>query len=213
MKFYKGFKGANSDLQADIAFHKELEPLKAIANEPKPKQKTTISDFCKFCNRFPSRPSAFPFFSLIHPDNRNALKGLGIGIALFTLMPFTAMNIFTSYAVTTLQTLGISIDPYTSSIVLALALILGSLTSTYLADILGRRTLNLISFFGAAAGLAGTAIYHYLNQNGLHLSSVTWIPVGCLFFVVFISAAGITSLVAVCCVEQLPSNVYANILT
>lgn len=71
LKFYKGYKGANSGLQTDIAFHKELEPLKAIANEPKSKQKTTISDFCKLRNRqetiaFLLHLFAFGIFFLIH---------------------------------------------------------------------------------------------------------------------------------------------------
>lgn len=162
------------------------------------------------------------FFSIIHicifslyyaPDNRNALKGLGIGMALFTFYPLTAVSIITSYSVTTLEKVGTSIDPYTASILLAVALIFGSLTSTYLADIMGRRILNLISFVGATAGFAGTASYHYLNQNGLDLSSVAWIPVVCLFFVVFICAAGFTSLVSVCCIEHLPPNVCEHILT
>lgn len=151
-------------------------------------------------------PNCF-FYCSFTPDNRDALKGLGIGMALFTFVPLTAMNIITSYAVTTFQMIGISIDPYTSSTLLAVALIFGSMISTYLADTLGRRILNLISFFGAAAGFAGTATYHYLNQHVYDLSSVAWIPVVCLFFVVFISAAGITSLISICCVEHLQPNV------
>lgn len=122
-------------------------------------------------------------------------------------MPFAAVNIITSYAVNTLQKVGTTIDPFTSSILLAIGLILGSLASTYLADILGRRILNLTSFFGAAAGFTGTAIYHYLNLHGFDLTSFAWLPVMCLFFVIFIASAGITSLISVCCVENVPTNV------
>lgn len=127
--------------------------------------------------------------------------------------PLTAVNIIMTYGVTTLQKLGTSVDAFTSSIVLGVALIFGSLTSTYLADTLGRRKLNLISLFGAAAGLSGTALYHYLNLNGYNLTSFAWIPIVCLCFVLYISTAGIMTLAAVCSVENLPPKVCAFILT
>lgn len=135
------------------------------------------------------------------------MKGLGIGFALMACMSFTAVFAITSYAVTTFQKAGTSIDPYTSSIVLAVALVLGSILSTYLADILGRRTLNLVSLIGAAGGFAGTALYHYLNQNGYDLRAYAWIPVVCLCFEIFIATTGIISLASVCCVENLPPKV------
>lgn len=144
-------------------------------------------------------------------DNGEALKGLGIGIVLLAFMPFTALNILQSYAVITFQRAGTSIDSYTSTIALAVSLICGSLISTYLADILGRRTLNLVSLFGAASGLFGTALYHYLSIHDYDLTSYGWIPVVCLCFVIFISSAGINSLAAVCCVENLPANVSVRI--
>lgn len=145
---------------------------------------------------------------IFHIGNRTALKGIGIGLAVMACVVFTATFAITSYAVTTFQKAGTSIDPHKSSIVLAVALILGSLTSTYLADILGRRTLNLISLLGAAAGFSGTAIYHYFNVFGYDLAAYAWIPVVCLCFEIFINTAGIMSLAGVCCVENLPTKVW-----
>lgn len=186
-----------------------------IANEPTSKGKTKFADFCMAWKwnqlqiaYFLNIPSLIHYFLLLYPaDNGDALKRLGIGIVLLAFMPFTAINILQSYAVNTFQRVGTSIDSYTSTIALAVALICGSLTSTYLADILGRRTLNLVSLFGAASGLFGTALYHYLSLNDYDLTSYAWIPVVCLCFVIFISSAGINSLAAVCCVENLPTNV------
>lgn len=139
--------------------------------------------------------------------NRNALKGIGIAVALASFSQLTAGFTIINYAHTIFQALGTSMDAYLCSIVLAVALIFGSLTSSILADKLGRKILNIISLLGCAAGLFATAIYHYLNQNGYDLSLFTWVPVFSLSFVIFISAAGIWGLVLVCIVEYLPQNV------
>lgn len=138
---------------------------------------------------------------------RSAIKGLGIGIALMILTQASCCFAIVNYSVMTFTKAGTSIDPHKSSIVLALALIFGSLASTYLADVLGRRTLNLISLFGAALSLFGTALYHYLNLNGCDLTSFAWIPVVLLCSLVFISAAGIGPLSIICSVENLPRKV------
>lgn len=111
------------------------------------------------------------------------------------------------YAVTTFAKVGTSIDPYLSSIMLGFAQIAGSLSTTYFADKLGRRKLNLISLMGSACGLFSTALYHYLNLIDIDLSSFVWVPTVSLSLVIFISAAGITPMSYVCSVENLPSDV------
>lgn len=142
--------------------------------------------------------------------NRSALKGIGIGIALTTFGQCTAIFAITSYAVTTFAKVGTTtIDPYISSIILAVALIIGSLTTTYLADKFGRKMLNLISLMGSACGLLATALYYYLNLRGFgsELSTHAWIPIVSLSSVIFFSSAGIATLANVCSVEYLPSKV------
>lgn len=139
--------------------------------------------------------------------NRSAIYGLGITIALMIFVALTANFAIITYAVTIFQIVGASIDPYVSSIVLAVALILGSLTTTYFADKLGRRALNLVSLLGSAVGLAVCALYHFLYLKGVDLSLFAWVPVVSLSFVTFISAVGISPLAAVCSVENLPSKV------
>lgn len=139
--------------------------------------------------------------------NRPALKGLGIGTALSTFSQLTASFTIVNYAVTTFAKAGTSVDPYVSSIVLAVALIIGSLTTTYLADKLGRRKLILISLMGSAFGLLSTALYHYLNSIGFDLTAHAWIPIVSLSSVIFISSAGINPLSIVCSVENLPTKV------
>lgn len=140
--------------------------------------------------------------------NRSALKGIGIGIALTTFGQCTAIFAITSYAVTTFAKVPTTIDPYISSIILAVALIIGSLTTTY-CDKFGRKMLNLISLMGSACGLLATALYYYLNLRGFgsELSTHAWIPIVSLSSVIFFSSAGIATLASVCSVEYLPSKV------
>lgn len=126
-------------------------------------------------------------------------------MALVAFAQFSANLAIINYAVMTFARVGTQLDPYTSSIMLAVALICGSLTTTYLADKIGRKKLNLISLMGSAFGLQTTALYYYLNLIGYNLSAYAFIPVVCLSFVIFISSVGIVPL---CSVEYLPSKVH-----
>lgn len=126
------------------------------------------------------------------------------------LIPSTACFSITTYAVTTFQKVGTSINPYVSSIILAVSLIVGSMVTTYVVDKIGRRALSAISLLGSACGLAITALYQFLYLNGLDLSSFAFVPVASLCFTVFISSAGITPCALVCSVENLPSKVRLN---
>lgn len=138
---------------------------------------------------------------------RSALKGIAIGIALTTFSQLSANFTITSYAVMIFEKAGTSLDPYVCSILLAVALLLGGLFTTYLADIVGRKSLNVISLIGSAAGLFAVSLYHYLNLSGYDLSAFTWVPVTSLSLVIFISAVGIVPLSMVCSVENLPPKV------
>lgn len=92
----------------------------------------------------------------------------------------------------------------------AIALILGSFVTTYLADILGRKFLNFTSLMGAAIGMFAFATYQYFRINGHDLTDYAWIPVACLSFTIFISSAGITPLSVVCALEYMPPKVCHN---
>lgn len=76
----------------------------------------------------------------------DALKGIGIGIALSIFSQITGSMTLISYAVPIFRKIGTSLDPFTSSIILAVALVLGASASTYLADKLGRKLLNVSKF-------------------------------------------------------------------
>lgn len=147
------------------------------------------------------------FIIHFHSGKDGALNGFMSGFALNAFAQLTANFTIISYAVTIFERTGTSIDPYISSIILALALIIGSLLTTYLADMLGRKILNIVSLAGSAVGLFTVSIYYYFHINNYDLASFVWVPVVSLSFVVFISSAGINALAYVCSVECLPSKV------
>lgn len=139
--------------------------------------------------------------------NFETLRGILIGISLSIFAEFTGLSTITSYAVTTFQKHGTSLCPYKSSIVLAVALILGSLATAYLADKFGRKVLILVSLLGSSCGLLTASFYHHVNQRGYDSTSYDWIPMVALSLTIFIAAAGIEPLFYVCSVENLPAKV------
>lgn len=134
-----------------------------------------------------------------------------IGIAMNTISYFTAYYTLTSYATLIFdRTDSTLFSPYVSTILMAVALTFGSLTSTYLADKLGRKALCNLSLVGSAFGLLAMATHYYLFLVGYDLSSFKWVPVLSLSFTIFIAAAGIIPLAAVCSVENLPTKVRSH---
>lgn len=96
---------------------------------------------------------------------------------------------------------------YMSSILLAVALIMGSVATTSFVDIWGRKLLIQISLIGSAIGLFAMAIYDYLKLNSYNLSSYEFVPVVSLSLVVFISASGVIPLSILVSIENLPAKV------
>lgn len=138
------------------------------------------------------------------------MKGLAIGFALSTFSQFSANFLIINYAVMIFDRAGAPMDSHVSSIILAVALIFGSLLTTYLVDSLGRKILNLMSLMGSAIGLFAMGFYYHLYLSGYDLSSYVWVPVVSLSFVIFISSAGIIPLTFICSVEYIPSKVYTH---
>lgn len=144
------------------------------------------------------------------PADSQAIKGILFGISLGFLCQFPGGITFLNYAVIIFEKSGASyINPYESSILLAVAQIIGGLVSTKLADSLGRKLLMIVAFLSSAVGLFINALYLYLNQNGYELTSLSWIPVATISFNLFVSSAGIYSIMAVCFVEYLPTKVWS----
>lgn len=141
--------------------------------------------------------------------NRLALKGIFNGIILASLAHLTGFLVFITYAVLIFERVGATqIDPYVSSITIAIVQIIGTLCTTTFSDSLGRKALLIISLLGSAFGLLSFASYSYLKQNGYELSAFEWVPVISLSFVIFTASTGVVPLMFTCMVEHLPSKVH-----
>lgn len=186
----------------------EFERQKTIACERKIEPKIQFSDFCK--------SKQFAIFELFSNSfklvlgNRKALTGIGIGFGFNSFAQFSGNLTILTYSTIIFEKTHTSIDSNISSIMMPVANLIGSLLTTYLADRIGRRILNIFSMFGSAAGLFALALYQYLYLNGFNVSTFVWIPVVSLAFCIFASSVGIQSLVYVCCVEYLPLKVCAK---
>lgn len=117
---------------------------------------------------------------------------------------------FLSYAVLIFKETGSTIDPYLSSITIAVMQIFGSLFSAQFVDSIGRKLLIIISLVGNVVGLSALALYTYLSEAGYDLSAYSWVPIVSLSFEIFITSAGIVSLASICAIEFLPSKVREN---
>lgn len=142
-----------------------------------------------------------------YPVNRSIIGRLSIGFVLAIVSMLTGCFTFISYAVFVFQQFEANIDPYASSILLAVMQIFGNLCSSQFADVLGRRFILIVSLLGSAVGLSSLASYSYFVSIGYDLSAYAWIPVWSLSFVIFIGSAGIVPLLGVCVVENLPLKV------
>lgn len=117
---------------------------------------------------------------------------------------------FITYAVLIFKETGSTIDPYLSSITIAVMQIFGNLFSAQFVDSIGRKLLIIISLVGNVVGLSALALYTYLNQAGYDLSTYSWVPIVSLSFEIFITSAGIVSLASICAIEFLPFKVRKN---
>lgn len=138
---------------------------------------------------------------------KQALRGVIIGIMIAIITQFMGTYVYVSYGVLIFEQTGSSVDPYTSSIIIAVMQLVGNLCTTQLADTLGRKFLSFVSLIGSAIGNFSFALYMCLQINGYDLSAYQWIPVGSISFVMFIASAGILSLSNLYTVENLPTKV------
>lgn len=144
---------------------------------------------------------------IIISGEKQAIRGLIVGIMLAAITQITGSFTYISYSVLMFEKTETTIDPHVSSIVMATMQIFGTMFSAQLADSLGRKLLSVISLVGSAIGNGTLALYMYLHLNGYDMTSYSWIPVTCISFVMFITSAGIISLCGIYTVENLPPKV------
>lgn len=140
--------------------------------------------------------------------NRASLTAIINGSIISTLAHCSGFLIFITYGAYIFEEAATThIDPYVSSIVLAILQLVGILCTTKFSDSLGRKALQIISLLGSAFGQLSFALYSYLRHIGYELTAFEWVPVVSLSFVIFIASAGVVPLIFVSSVESLPAKV------
>jgi MFS family permease len=126
------------------------------------------------------------------------------------LNQFSGCFAIITYTATIFKESGSNMDANLASIIVAVLQILGTYCSTICVDRTGRKILLLVSACGTSIGLASMGCFSFLNQQGYDVSSLSWVPILSLSFVVFIASIGILTLPFLVLAELLPNKV--NIL-
>lgn len=123
---------------------------------------------------------------------------------------FSGTFTLVSYAATVFKESGSNLNPNLSSIILGCLQIIGTISTYFLIDRVGRKVLLTISCAGSAIGLSVMGIYCYLSKHSVDVSPYNWIPVITLSFVIYISSIGIIPVPYIILSEVLPQKVQCN---
>uniref|UniRef100_A0A0K8SMN3 Major facilitator superfamily (MFS) profile domain-containing protein n=1 Tax=Lygus hesperus TaxID=30085 RepID=A0A0K8SMN3_LYGHE len=105
---------------------------------------------------------------------------------------------------------GSPLEPNDSAIVTAVLNLVASFLNLFLIDTFGRKPLLYISFIGGALSLSILTVFLYILQNGgMDISHVGWIPIGSLGTFIFCYGIGLASVPGVLMNEMTPTNVKA----
>lgn len=151
-------------------------------------------------------------YKVFFPVNPVSFRSMLIGPSLFAVSQFSGTFTLVSYAATIFKESGSNLNPNFSSIILGCLQIIGTISTYFLIDRIGRRVLLTISCGGAAIGLSVMGCYCYLSKH--HESNAVahynWIPVVALSFVIYISSIGIIPVPYIIISEVLPQKVLIN---
>lgn len=146
-------------------------------------------------------------YTILYSVTPTARRAFTIASILLCLSQMSGSITFSNYAATIFIESGSSFDPNVSSIVMGILQVCGTYTASQLIDRTGRKTLLLVSTFGAAILLAITGTYVYLGKSGYDVSAFNLLPVICISFFIFINAIGILCVPYVILAEVMPQKV------
>lgn len=136
-----------------------------------------------------------------------ARYGLSIGISLMTLYVFNGTFIFLSYASNVFIESGSEMDENTSAIIIGVIQVVGIIVAIFLVDMVGRRSLLIVSAAGCTFGLAAMGAHNYCAIIGMDVKDWDWVPVTSLSLTFFAACSGLIPVAFVIMAEVLPLNV------
>lgn len=136
-----------------------------------------------------------------------AKKALVIGVSLVALNQFCGCFTMLSYTAKIFEESGSNLAPNTSAIIVAVIQLCGTYISTILVDRSGRKLLLSVSAVGIGLGLTCLGSYILFKTQGYNLDSLSWIPIACFSFIIFIGAVGVLTLPFLVIAEIMPEKV------
>ncbi|XP_050093676.1 uncharacterized protein LOC126576447 [Anopheles aquasalis] len=139
---------------------------------------------------------------------REAKLGMLIGVFLMFVNQFCGIFAVLTYAAYIFATVGSTLSPNTSTIIMGTVQIFGTLSSFVFIDLIGRKVLLAISTFGIGMGLLLLAAFNWMTITGVEwVYEFQWLPIVILSATVFLYAVGLSSIPFFVLPELLPAKV------
>ncbi|PSN57526.1 hypothetical protein C0J52_01619 [Blattella germanica] len=107
-------------------------------------------------------------------------RALLITFILAIIQQFSGMYVVLSFCASIFEMAGTDLSPHTSSLIVALFLLIGSLVASFVTDLAGRRIVLIVTQIVLFITLAGLGTYFYLKETGFDVSVLGILPVVCL---------------------------------
>uniref|UniRef100_A0A2M4AI92 Putative sugar transporter n=1 Tax=Anopheles triannulatus TaxID=58253 RepID=A0A2M4AI92_9DIPT len=183
------YQGVHQDLVVckSSAFRQEFDNMrKFIENSLQGNSRVTVADF----------------------RTREAKLGMLIGVFLMFVNQFCGIFAVLTYAAYIFATVGSTLSPNTSAIIMGSVQIFGTLSSFVFIDLVGRKVLLAISTFGIGMGLLCLAAFNWMTITGVEwVFEFQWLPIVILSVTVFLYAVGLSSIPFFVLPELLPAKI------
>ncbi|XP_055858503.1 facilitated trehalose transporter Tret1-like isoform X3 [Episyrphus balteatus] len=182
LKFYKNYQGSSKI--NDQKFSTDFNELKLSVQCTDDKKEVSYKDFL----------------------SKRSLKALCSGVVLAFVNSSSGVFVILNYSSMIFAETHSTMDPNTNTIIIGAVQIVGSYCATVLVDRHGRKILMLLSTSGMFLGLTTIGAYSYFADT-IDLTSMSWLPVVIISFVIFSANIGVVAVTFVLLVEVLPPKI------
>lgn len=153
-----------------------------------------------------SKQNKGTFRELFTKGNRRSLT---IVLGLGALQQLCGSQAVIAYSQQIFEEVQSGLEAHESSIIMAVIQLVTAALSSSVVDRVGRRPLLLISTAGCAIGTFVVGLYFFLQQQGVAVQSVSWIPLVVMMLYIVSYTIGLATVPFAILGELFPSNVKA----
>ncbi|CAH0405429.1 unnamed protein product [Chilo suppressalis] len=139
--------------------------------------------------------------------SKKYLPAIGISLGLMIFQQLSGINAIIFYAEEIFLMAGSSIDKNLSSIIIGIVNFISTFIATVLIDRLGRKMLLYISCVSMIVTMVTLGAYCYLNDSGVDVKNLGWLPLACLVIYVLGFSVGFGPVPWLMLGEILPSKI------